>query len=76
LIPLAKLYRRADRLNANFGIYTGDFSKLIRLKFKNGNTIIYSNPFYGNINLEQFEYFKNPTKEQLIELYFSEETKQ
>jgi len=46
------------------------------LKFKNGKTIIYSTPFYGNINLEQFEFFKNPTKEQLIELHFSEENVQ
>lgn len=56
--------------------YTGNYRTMVRLKFRNGNTIVYSNPFYGNINIEQFEFFKNPTKEQLIELYLSEETKQ
>jgi hypothetical protein len=50
--------------------YSGNYKTMIRLKFRNGNTIIYSDPFFGSINKEQFDYLKNPASEMLKELYF------
>lgn len=42
--------------------YTGDFETLIRLKLKNDEQILYSTPFKGKINLEQFEIIERHKK--------------
>ena len=49
--------------------YIGEYKTEVRLKFKNGNTIIYSNPFNGSVNFAQFDYGHNRTKKDSAEYF-------